>query len=63
MHFDKLRVLFTPAYGSRIRNAVRVALPALVALGVIDLTAEQIANLVILTEVVFTAGGEVTKRY
>ena len=62
MNLDRLRVLFTPAYGSRLRNAARAVLPLLVTFGVVDLTAEQISLIILAIEAVFTAGGEVTKR-
>jgi hypothetical protein len=60
---DKLRVIFTPALGSRIRNGVRVILPAFVLAGWVDLTPDQIAAIVIAVEFVFTSAGQVTKHY
>lgn len=60
---DKLRLIFTPSLGSRIRNGVRMILPAFVLAGWVDLTDEQIAAIVIAVEVVFTGAGQVTKNY
>ncbi len=60
---DKLRVIFTPALGSWVRNVVRAVLPALVLLDVIDLTPDQIAAIALAVEAVFTGAGQVTKHY
>jgi len=57
-----LRKVFTPGFGSRVRTAVRGVLPALVLLGVVELSAEQIAAVVVAIESVFLAGGEATRR-
>ncbi len=56
------RKVFTPGFGSYIRNALRAVLPALVLLKVVDLTPDQIAAIVLAVEAVFTTGGQVTKR-
>lgn len=59
---DKLFRLFTPAAGSRARNIARAVLPVLQLFGVVDLSGEQIAAIMVAIEVVFTGGAEVAKR-
>ncbi len=59
----RLRTLFTPALGSRARNIARAVLPALQLCGVINLSPDQVAALVIAIEVVFSGGGEIARRF
>ena len=60
--YEKLFKLFTPAAGSRVRNIVRAVLPVLQLFGVVNLTGEQIAALMVAIEVLFAGGAEITKR-
>jgi len=54
--------LFTPAFGSHVRNAIRAVLPALVLLDAVELTPEQIAAIALAVEAIFTSGGAAIKR-
>lgn len=60
---SKLRTFFSPALGSRARNIARAVIPALVLLGVLDWTPDQVAAVVLAVEVVFSGGAELARRY
>ena len=58
----RLFTFLTPAVGSRARNIVRAVLPALQLLGVVYLSADQLAAIAVAVEVVFSGGAEVARR-
>lgn len=58
---SRLRIFFTPSVGSRVRNVIRAGIALGAAFG-LKLSAEQTATILVFVEVVFTAGGEVTRR-
>lgn len=60
---SKLRTFFSPALGSRARNIARAVLPALVLLNIVELSAEQIAAVALAVEVIFSGGGEISRRF